>query len=151
MTTAVQQERERDSDLDEIWCVLDHDERDVEIEDFRSWLGRQPNEKARSTEVRAAISTPCFEYWLLLHFEFTNRPFQGMSGGPSACELVTRALATHLEGYRKADARTYERCRALLPVAIDNAKRGGQSEGASSTNVWELVEKLQEVEKIRRQ
>ena len=61
MTTAVQQERERDSDLDEIWCVLDHDERDIEIEDFRSWLGRQPNEKARSTEIRAAISTPCFE------------------------------------------------------------------------------------------
>ena len=38
ITTTVQQERERDSDLDEIWCVLDHDERAVEIQGFREWL-----------------------------------------------------------------------------------------------------------------
>ena len=151
MMTAVQYERERDSDLDEIWCVLDHDERDAEIEGFRSWLGRQSSEKARPARIRAAISIPCFEYWLLLHFEFTNRPFHGMPGGLSACEQVIRELETHLEGYRKADAGTYERCRALLPVAMDHAKRGEQSEGASSTNVWELIERLQKLEEIRQQ
>ena len=98
MTTAVQQERERDSELDEIWCVLDHDERDVEIDDFRSWLGQQPNEKARSTEIRAAISTPCFEYWLLLHFEFTIFPRHvrrtlGLRTGPETLRFLRERKA----------------------------------------------------------
>ena len=150
ISTAAEQEGERDSDLDEIWCVLDHDERDAEIEEFCSWLDRQSDGEAGTVTVRAAISIPCFEYWLLLHFRYTNRPFQGTLGGPSACEQVIRELEDHLVGYRKADASTYERCRALLPNAIRNAKRAGRSK-SSSTNVWKLVERLREVEEMRRQ
>ena len=151
ITTTIRQESEQDSDPDEIWCVLDHDERDTEIEDFRSWLGQLSSREAGAAEVRAAISTPCFEYWLLLHFTFTDRPFQGTPGGPSACQQVIRALETYLKGYRESDASTYERCRELLPTAIQNSKRGGRSEGSPSTNVGKLVERLQELEEMRRQ
>ena len=82
ISTAAEQEGEQDSDLDEIWCVLDHDERDADIEGFCSWLARQPHGEAGTVTVRAAISVPCFEYWLLLHFRYTNRSFRGTLGGP---------------------------------------------------------------------
>ena len=113
-------------------------------------LGQQSSERAGATRIRAAISIPCFEYWLLLHFRLTNKPFQGTPGGPSACEQVIREVETYLEGYRKADAGTYGRCRELLPTAIQNAKRNRRSKGSSSTNVWELVERLQELRTMRR-
>ena len=112
ITTTVQQQSEQDFDPDEIWCVLDHDERDTEIEDFRSWLEQQSNENADATKIRAAISTPCFEYSLLLHFTFTDKPFQGTPGGLSACQQVIRELETYIEGYRKdrwRDLRTLSR------------------------------------------
>ena len=150
MTTTVVQERERDRDRDEIWCVLDHDERAAEIEDFRAWLRQQSSGKKRTAKIYATISTPCFEYWLLLHFKFTNQPFRGTSGGPSACDQVIRELETYLDGYRKADAKTYERCRNLLPIAIRNAKRDRRTVGLSSTNVWELVERLKELSELRK-
>ena len=113
-------------------------------------LGQQSSERAGATKIRAAISTLCFEYWLLLHFTLMNKPFQGTPGGPSACEQVIREVGTYLDGYRKADAGTYGRCRELLPTAIQNAKRNRRSGGSSSTNVWELVERLQELRTMRR-
>lgn len=156
ITTTVQQERERDSDLDEIWCVLDHDERAAEIQGFREWLEQNSHGKHGkngAAKIRAAVSTPCFEYWLLLHFRYTNRPFHGTPGGPSACEQVIRELETHLEGYRKADARTYDRCRERTCAAIHNAKRvqrlAGAS-GASSSDVWKLVSRLQRLRMTKR-
>lgn len=142
ITTTVQQERKRDSDLDEIRCVLDHDERAAEIRAFGDWLEQNSHGKKGTAKIRVAISIPCFEYWLLLHFRFTNRPFHGTPGGPSACEQVIRELETHLEGYRKADARTYDRCRERTSTAIRNAKRAQRSVGASSSSVWKLVERL---------
>ena len=150
ITTTIRQESERDSDLDEIRCVLDHDERDTEIEDFRSWLGQLSSREAGAAEVRAAISTPCFEYWLVLHFTFTNKPFRGTPGGLSACQQVIRALETYIEGYRKAGGGTYGRCREQLPTAIQNAKRSRRSGRSSSTDVWKLVERLQELRTLRR-
>ena len=150
ITTTVQQERERDSDLDKIWCVLDHDERAAEIQGFRDWLEQNSHGKKGTAMIRAAISTPCFEYWLLLHFRYTNRPFHGTLGGPSACEQVIRELETHLEGYRKADARTYDRCRERTSTAIRNAKRAQRSVGTSSSNVWKLVERLRRLRTTKR-
>ena len=145
ISTTAEQERKSDSDLDEVWCVLDHDERDAEIKNFCAWLARQSREESRSAEVRAAISVPCFEYWLLLHFTFTTKPFRGVPGGPSACEQVIRELETYLDAYRKADAKTYDCCRERTTTAVRHAKRGGQPEGSPSTNVWKLVERLVEL------
>lgn len=151
ITTAAEQQIERDSEIDEVWCVLDHDERDSEVNAFHAWLARQPSDESHSPKVRAAISIPCFEYWLLLHFTFTTKSFRGVPGGPSACEQVIRDLDSHLDHYRKADPATYDRCRDRLSTAIRHAKHGSQSERSSSTRVWELVERLQELDEMKRQ
>lgn len=62
ITTVAEQESERDSDLDQVWCVLDHDERDSDINKFRTWLAQKQDENTSSPDLRAAISIPCFEY-----------------------------------------------------------------------------------------
>ncbi|MFD1536126.1 RloB family protein [Nonomuraea guangzhouensis] len=56
-------ERSRDDEVDECWCVFD-----VE------WPKNHPNLKqairlADEHGIRLAISNPCFELWLILHFE----------------------------------------------------------------------------------
>jgi hypothetical protein len=54
--------RKSAAEVDEFWCVFD-----VE------WPKRHPNikeakQKAESNRIRLAISNPCFEVWLTLHF-----------------------------------------------------------------------------------
>ncbi|GAA3130618.1 RloB family protein [Streptosporangium carneum] len=56
-------ERNRDDEVDECWCVFD-----VE------WPKNHPNLKeairlANDHGIRLAVSNPCFELWLILHFE----------------------------------------------------------------------------------
>ncbi|TDV46847.1 RloB family protein [Actinophytocola oryzae] len=56
-------DRARDDEVDECWCVFD-----VE------WPRHHPNLKeavrlAEEHGIRLAISNPCFEVWLILHFE----------------------------------------------------------------------------------
>ncbi|MXZ78960.1 MAG: RloB domain-containing protein [Gemmatimonadetes bacterium] len=54
---------QEESEIDEVWCLFD-----VE------WPRNHPNLKkardlARASNVKVAVSNPCFELWLLLHFQ----------------------------------------------------------------------------------
>ena len=51
------------SEIDEVWCLFD-----VEWPQNHPKL-REAREKANARNVRLAISNPCFELWLVLHFE----------------------------------------------------------------------------------
>lgn len=62
---AISQKREG-YEIDELWCVFD-----VE------WPKHHPNlektlQLARVHDIQLAISNPCFELWLLLHFEYVS-------------------------------------------------------------------------------
>lgn len=125
---------------DEYWCVVDHDERKVEFEKFLTQVEKLQNLRSRP-RIHVIVSRPCFEYWFLLHFEDTTRPFRGSPGGDSACNQVISKLQRHLPNYRKNDRRLFLRLQKHLPVAIKQAKRN-RTEGSSSTDVWRLVERL---------
>jgi hypothetical protein len=47
-------------DYDEVWCVFDIDEHPFVPETKR---------QARDNEISTAISNPCFELWIRLHFQ----------------------------------------------------------------------------------
>jgi len=56
-------DRSRDDEVDECWCILD-----VE------WPKNHPHLKRATTKaldhgIRVVVSNPCFELWLILHFE----------------------------------------------------------------------------------
>ncbi|MDE0135726.1 MAG: RloB family protein [Acidimicrobiaceae bacterium] len=68
---------DEDDEIDEVWCVFD-----VE------WPTNHPKldealDLAQSRGIRTAISNPCFEYWLVLHFD---QPLEWLTTA-EACDL----------------------------------------------------------------
>ena len=59
--------KRKGSDFDAVWCVFD---RDPGHQDFDRAV-----ELAKKHKFNLAISVPCFEIWLLLHYCYTTRSF----------------------------------------------------------------------------
>jgi RloB-like protein len=59
--------KERDDNLtyDEVWCVFD-----VDVHQYVP----EAKQKAEANKINVAISNPCFELWLLLHFQDQRAP-----------------------------------------------------------------------------
>jgi hypothetical protein len=71
---------------DEVWCVIDGDY-GAKINNARA--------KAEANGVQLAISTKCFEYWVLLHFEESDT-------ATNDCDTLVSALRKkHLSDYQK--------------------------------------------------
>ena len=143
MEKEVQRLGQEDPGLDEIWCVLDEDERPGvrRLEQRLTAAGRR---RPRDPGIQCAVSNPCFEYWFLLHFEPTTRQFRAARGGISACRQVIRRLQKHLPEYDKTKPETWQPCHARRNEAVQNAKRASETAGSSST-VWRLVERRLEI------
>lgn len=119
--------RRRYSELfDEVWCVVDVDQFDL------STARRQ----AEMNAVRLAISNPCFEVWLLLHFVDCRSPVQ------SAAEAVRR-LKRHVPDYSKHELR-FDRFEGGVADAITRAQGlgeiGEEHMCNPSTGVWMVVD-----------
>ncbi len=130
-------------DYDRVYCVFDKDTHSTYIAALdRIRRTRLPNQG----KIFAIPSVPCFEYWLLLHFIFTTRPF-AKSGAGSSCDSVIKELTKFLPHYGKSHGRIFQETRRLMDAAITNAKRVAkfhETSGADnpSTQVHELVEYL---------
>ena len=74
-------------EYDRVWCVVD-----VEAPRPHEKLSEALC-KARDLRIDVALSNPCFEFWLLLHFEYTGKYFTG--------KTVCRALKRHIPDYSK--------------------------------------------------
>ncbi|MFZ1765955.1 MAG: RloB family protein [Candidatus Nitrotoga sp.] len=98
---------------DQIFCVFDrdgHESFDRAREKIKALSGR----KKKPLPINEAISVPCFELWVLLHFEKTDAPYD-------KCVEVNNRVRTHMPGYEKADAAIAKQLMARLEVAIENA------------------------------
>lgn len=90
---------ERDRDFDIVFVVCDRESQDLEpARKLAAQLLR--NSTGVRSPIQLIVSDPCFELWLLLHFEYCARPV-------SAAE-ATRLLNQHITDYDKADRRIYE-------------------------------------------
>ncbi|WP_312867703.1 RloB family protein [Amycolatopsis pithecellobii] len=114
---------------DETRCVLDVD--DFELAPVIAL--------ARRNRISLAVSNPCFEYWLVLHFELCSAPLTGY-------EQVVGRLLRYLPHYQKNALRFPD-----FSAGVDAAVKRGQErridldaipDHASSTGVWALVEKI---------
>jgi hypothetical protein len=100
---------------DTIFCVFDRDGHESygrAREKIRGLAGRARHR----LNIREAISVPCFELWVLLHFERTDRPFTNCG------EVVTRIRREHLVGYQKADDKIAEALFSRVDTALANAR-----------------------------
>lgn len=119
-------------DEDELWVMLDVDR----------WGSRKLSEISALTSQKGygmAISNPCFEIWLYLHFlDIENIRL--------SCREVVDLLRRHLGSYKKTklDTETY---RPLITDAVRRSKElhSNPSErwpSSSGTHVYKIVEKL---------
>jgi hypothetical protein len=114
--------------FDDIWCVVDVDEFDLE-----------PAVSLSSREgVSLAVSNPCFETWLLLHF------IDCTSAMPCYAD-VERRLIPHVPNYNKS-ALEFRRYQDGIAPAVERARRladrGREHLVNPATGVWPLVQKF---------
>lgn len=132
--------RERDLNLayDEVWCVFDVDEH------ARAAEARQ---LAASGDIHLAVSNPCFELWLLLHF--ADRTAHVTTA------QVGKLLRGHLPGYDKhvrfAEVRHGYADALRRGQALDrhHAELGAEG-GNPSTGVYRLTERIRQFGKDQR-
>ncbi|MBI3230389.1 MAG: RloB domain-containing protein [Burkholderiales bacterium] len=100
---------------DQIFCVIDRDTHET----FSA--AQQAVQKAE--KVRLITSYPCYEFWLLLHFGYSCKPYIA-SGKKSAAELVAADLRKkpEMQDYDKAE-RLFALLTSNLPQARKHATR----------------------------
>jgi hypothetical protein len=135
----------QDPDIEAIWCVFDRDRHTT----FDAALQRIAANRARHTRLHAATSTPCFEFWLLLHRRNASSPFRA-ADGCSECNEVHKALLREMPDYDKAAHDLFDRFRPGLDEAITRAQRlAADNARTGSTNpettVHQLVLRLREL------
>jgi hypothetical protein len=74
------------------------------------------NAAGKFIEVHLIVSRPCFEFWLLLHFEYVSRPF-------ATAQEVIDSLRGHVTDYDKADRQIYAKVAAGLDQALGRTQR----------------------------
>jgi len=115
---------------DEIWLVVDKDNwTDSQLNNIFFWTDSANNRSL-------ALSNPCFELWLLLHFEDAT---------PATAEECIRRLKRFLPNYDKSVK--YKDFLSKISNAIQRAKTKDQPPcrdypRAAGTTVYRLVEKL---------
>ncbi len=120
---------------DEVWCVFDVDEHPNLKEALK---------QARDNKLNVALSNPCFELWILLHFQ-DQRQYRERGWMQTACR-------GHLPDFSKvAD---YERLRANYAEAVKRAeqllvwqKQQDRENGNPSTSVHRLTQAIAQLGK----
>lgn len=129
--------------FDKVFCVFDKDTHG----DYQPAMDMLSNRKFKGI-FQAVPSVPCFEYWLLLHFTYTDMPFNS-AGSRSVCETVIHELNSKFwPDYKKAVRGVFDQRIDQLEYAKANALRALRAARENhtdnpSTRIHELVEYLQ--------
>jgi hypothetical protein len=134
--------RTRDDRYNGIWCVMD-----VEHPDPHPCLDEALS-LAKKNGISVAMVNPCFELWILLHYEYICRPMttKGM------CDALTAIAASGYSNASSSPDRKVQNDAAILdrlPTAVTNATRlraecasGVLERDNPGTNVDVLIELL---------
>lgn len=111
---AVEERHQTDSEdpFEEIWVVFDTEGPQNAT---RQAEARNAIQRAHDLGYRTAVSNPCFEFWLLLHFEYYT---SSLMDGAATC----RALRRYIRDYDKG-TNSYSLTREHLETALRHARR----------------------------
>ena len=127
---------------DTIFCVFDRDSHES-FGRARDKIRGLAARARHALNIHAIVSVPCFELWVLLHFEQTDRPW------PTCTDVIARIRRDHLQGYQKADGAVLKTLVERLGTALVNARwlssRPGIADENPSTTVHTLVDHLRAV------
>lgn len=88
---------------------------DSDCEEFKT-MQIQKADKLGSKHVKQLVSSPCFEIWLLCHFECSTRQY-------NSSDEVIKYLKNYIKNYSKSDDEMYEKTKNMIPNAIENAEK----------------------------
>ncbi len=100
--------------FDHIFCVFDRDNHEGSGR-AREKIKALADRKTKPLPIKEAISIPCFEVWVLLHFERTDALF-------SDCAKVTARVCRHLPHYAKTDTTIGPALMSRTNQALENAR-----------------------------
>ncbi|WP_368419201.1 RloB family protein [Rhodovarius sp.] len=109
---------QQDGDYDTVFCVFDRDEHAT-----FEWACKaiSTTKLPNSKKMICIKSIPCFEYWLILHFNLSTAPIN-RSKGKSSGELAVAELKRLLPSYEKGAEGVFKLTRQCLPLAIQRSK-----------------------------
>lgn len=128
-----------------VYCAIDRDSH----EKFHEAVHLASTTGGR---VRVIASYPCYEFWLLLHFRYTRRPYVGI-GKQSAADLVLKDLKKEvgMHNYEKGTSVSpFHLLLEHLPRARDHATRAmaqsiADQSANPSTMLHELIKQLEQL------
>ncbi|WP_267246606.1 RloB family protein [Streptomyces sp. PR69] len=122
-------------DFDECWAVFDVDEFDRSANANISSNLTQGINVARRRNVHLAISNPCFEYWLLLHF-------CDHAGHLQDYKAVREKMKPHVPHYDKSGIKISDYLNGVH-AAIDRARKRDEKQQPPGNNpntaVWRIA------------
>lgn len=105
------------SHIEKVYCVFDKDNH----ESYYKACAAIEGYAKKQIPIEAIKSIPCFEYWLVLHFEKCRSPYQGTGKG-SIANQVSRHLRTYIKKYEKGVDGLYNFLKDKQEFALANAK-----------------------------
>lgn len=144
----------KDGELAEVFCVFDRDKHDSYCQALHRVEKLSKLYRKKCDSIQAIPSIPCFEYWYLLHVQYSRQSF---SNSPSPCKDLIKVLKENqpFKTYAKKNkAKFYTQLAGLRENAIKNAKQvivdaTGVNETLyyedPSTRVYLIVEALQKI------
>lgn len=143
-------EAKRGDSFDQVFFVFDRDKHST----YDAAVRRINALAAIDRPFKAVISVPCFEYWLLLHFGYTDQPFVE-AGQKSACDKLISRLRTNpgFKHYGKGMQGVYAIIKDRTSVAMTAARRRIEDamktgEENPSTHLHELVDEIRKLSEI---
>lgn len=132
---------------DRIYCVFDRDTHDC----YEVTISKINQLQALKKPFFAITTTPCFEFWLLLHFQYTSKSYCATQN-KSSCDIANVDLKTEWADYEKTKRDIYAHVRERTADAIANAKQLVLHNISSAstnpqTNMHELIEYLQSIKR----
>lgn len=105
--------------FDHVWAVIDTDVA-TRADGTRTPFWNDVNQKARDLNVKLAHSTPCFEYWLLLHLKMTTRG--DLINGTVAKQVFREELGRDYSTNRETTELAFHSLVGLWPTAVANTQ-----------------------------
>lgn len=121
--------------FDKVFCVFDRDKH-ATFQRARDKIKALAERKNKPLPVAEAVSIPCFEVWVLLHFERTDMPF-------SNCDsVIQRIRANHLAGYNKTNGAVASQLMTKVDDALLNAEWLEARAAANGFNPYTSVHRV---------
>ena len=126
---AIQKKKSKDvSPDDHFWVVYDRESKAK----YSDKLHDQALKKAKSNNINVALSNICFEYWLLLHFESTTRPYSSFDNLMAESNFKSHLTKIGIKNYDKGFDGLFRKIQPGVKRARSRAEQLNISEEQSS-------------------